>query len=235
RARQFRANFRVRVGQGKDDRVRRHAADHVRRQHVRARYTDEHIGVLQRIGQRALVGVHRKRRLVLGQVIATAVDHTLAIQHQDVVLAHAQFDHQLDRGDTGGAGTDAHDDDVLDFLLLQGQRIEQAGAADNGGAVLVVMEYRDITLLLENAFDLEAFRRLDVFQVDAAKGDVDAGDRINEGLRALRLDFDIEHVDTGEALEQNTLAFHHRLGRQRPQVAQAQDGGAITDHGHQVA
>src|SRR3712207_6942435 len=36
-------------------------------------------------------------------------------------------------------------------------------------------------------------------------------------------------------LFRSRLAFHHRLGRQRAEVAEAQDGGAVGDHGDHVA
>ncbi len=63
-------------------------------------------------------------------------------------------------------------------------------------------------------FDLEAMRRGDVLQVDAAEGRGDAHHRLDEILRVLGLDLDIEYVDVGEMLEQHRLAFHHRLARQ---------------------
>ncbi|MNN47938.1 hypothetical protein D3C81_1623820 [compost metagenome] len=97
------------------------------------------------------------------------------------------------------------------------------------------MEHRDVALFDQRALDLEALGRLDVFQVDAAEGDGDALDGVDEGLRAFRIHFDIEHVDAGEALEQHALAFHHRLGRQRAEVAQAENRGAVGNHRHQVA
>jgi hypothetical protein len=53
--------------------------------------------------------------------------------------------------------------------------------------------------------------------------------------RSLLVELDVEDVDAGELLEQHRLAFHHRLGRQRADVAQAQHGGAVGDHAHQVA
>ncbi|MNZ60426.1 hypothetical protein D3C78_784950 [compost metagenome] len=101
--------------------------------------------------------------------------------------------------------------------------------------MLVIVEHWDVALFDQCALDLEALRRLDVFQVDAAEGDGDALDGIDEGLRALGVDFDVEHIDTGEALEQHALAFHDRLGGQRAEVAQAENRGAVGNHRHQVA
>ena len=59
---------------------------------------------------------------------------------------------------------------------------------------------------------------------------------MSTSLSGSRLvDFDVEDVDAGEFLEQHALAFHHRLGGQRADIAQAQHGGAVGDDGHQVA
>ena len=49
------------------------------------------------------------------------------------------------------------------------------------------------------------------------------------------VDFQVDRVDIGEALEQHGLAFHHRLGGQRAQIAQAQDRRAVGDHRDEIA
>ena len=49
------------------------------------------------------------------------------------------------------------------------------------------------------------------------------------------VDFDVKHVNAGKLLEQHRLAFHHRLGRQRADVAQAQYGRAVGNDSDQVA
>ncbi|VVO23141.1 hypothetical protein PS691_04344 [Pseudomonas fluorescens] len=101
--------------------------------------------------------------------------------------------------------------------------------------MLVIVEHRNIALLDQSAFDFKALWRLDVFQVDATEGDRDALDGIDEGLRAFGVDFDVEHVDTGEALEQHALTFHDRLGSQWTEVTQAENRGAIGNHCNQIA
>ena len=50
-----------------------------------------------------------------------------------------------------------------------------------------------------------------------------------------RRHFEIDGIDVGEALEQHRLAFHHRLGGERAEVAQAEDGGAVGDDGDEIA
>ena len=51
----------------------------------------------------------------------------------------------------------------------------------------------------------------------------------------LGVQLDIENVDIGEAFEQNAFAFHDGFAGQRADIAQAQHGGAVADHRHQVA
>ncbi len=52
----------------------------------------------------------------------------------------------------------------------QMQRVDQAGGGDDRGAVLVVVEDRDVHQLAQALLDDEAFRRLDVLEIDAAEG-----------------------------------------------------------------
>ena len=163
------------------------------------------------------------------------MNHALAIQHQDIFLARTHLDQQPHRCHASGAGTHTDHLDVFDTLFLDFQRIDQTGTHHDGGTVLIIVEDRHIALLFKDALDLETLRRPDIFQVDTAKGAMDTHHSVDKGLGVFRVHFDIEHINTGKQLEQNPLAFHHRLGRQRTQIAKAQDGSAITDHGHQIA
>jgi proline iminopeptidase len=111
-----------------------------------------------------------------------------------------------------------------------------AAPTSDGGAVLVVVEHRDLHALAQLALDIKAVGRLDVFEVDAAKGWLQRGDDVHQPVEVvLFVDLDVEHVDAGKLLEQHRLAFHHRLGRQRADVAQAQHRRAVGDDRHQVA
>jgi hypothetical protein len=48
-------------------------------------------------------------------------------------------------------------------------------------------------------------------------------------------EFDVEHVDIGEAFKEDAFALHHRLARQCSDIAQAQHRGPVGDDAHQVA
>jgi len=91
--------------------------------------------------------------------------------------------------------------------------------------VLVIVEDRDVHALAQLLLDVEAFRRLDVFQVDAADGRLQHRDRVHQFIGIEFVQLQVEHVDAGELLEQAALAFHDRLRGQRADVAQAEHGG----------
>src|SRR5690606_19839162 len=87
----------------------------------------------------------------------------------------------------------------------------------------------------QHTLDLKTLGRLDIFQVDATESFVDAHHRVDKVLRRFRFQLDIEHINAGKQLEENTLAFHDRFRRQRAKITETENGGSITDHRHQVA
>jgi hypothetical protein len=101
--------------------------------------------------------------------------------------------------------------------------------------VLVVVEDRNLHAVAQFSLDVEAVRCLDVLEVDATKSGFERGNDLDQLVRVLLVDLNVEDIDTRELLEQHALAFHHRLGRQRADVTQTQHGGAVGDDGHQVA
>ena len=100
---------------------------------------------------------------------------------------------------------------------------------------VVVVEVRNIHQLAQAFFNDEALGRLDVFQIDAAERGAEVFDGVDEFFRVLGVDFEIDGIDVGEALEQHRLAFHHRLGGERAEIAEAEDRGAVGDDGDHVA
>ena len=101
--------------------------------------------------------------------------------------------------------------------------------------MLVVVEDRDLHARAQRALDVEAVGRLDVLEVDAAEGRLERRDQVDQLVEVLLVDLDVEDVDAGELLEQDALAFHHRLGGERADVAEAEHGRAVGDDGDQVA
>ena len=136
--------------------------------------------------------------------------------------------------DTGRAGSGDYDLDVGHVAFGEAKRVVERGEDHDGRAVLVVVEDRDVEALDELAFDLEAARRGDVLEVDAAEGRREAHDRLDDLGDILGRQRDRDRVDSAELLEQDGLALHdgHRGGG--ADVTQAQNGGAIGDHGDSV-
>ncbi|MNK99896.1 hypothetical protein D3C87_1203130 [compost metagenome] len=101
--------------------------------------------------------------------------------------------------------------------------------------MLVVVEHGDVHALAQLLLDVEALGRLDVLEVDAAQRGLQRRDDVDQLVGVVLGQLDVEHVDAGEFLEQAAFAFHHGLGGQRADVAQAQHGGAVGDDAHEVA
>jgi hypothetical protein len=101
--------------------------------------------------------------------------------------------------------------------------------------VLVVVHYRDVEAVVEAALDQEAARRGDILEVDAAEARGQLLDRLDDHIGVLRAQADRHSVDVGQLLKKDGLTLHHGHGRLGAEVAEAEDGTAVADHGHAVA
>src|SRR6185369_3808350 len=232
----LRGDFRIGIGHGEDDRLVRHRLDHLLGHLTLGRQAEEDVGSLHRFGQRAGFGRRRVRRLPLVHGFSAAlIDHALGVAQDDLLAGQAHALEQFDAGDRRGAGAVDHQRDVLQLSSGEMQRVDQAGGGYDRRAVLVVMEDGDVEQLTQALFNDETFRRLDVFEIDAAEGLADITYAIDELVDVLGIDFDVEGIDVGKALEQASFAFHDRLGGQGADIAEAEHGSAIGDHGDHVA
>jgi hypothetical protein len=90
------------------------------------------------------------------------------------------------------------------------------------------MEDRDLHGLIQLFLDLKTFRCPDIFEVDAPECRLEDLTSADDFLRILGSELDIEYVDVGEALEENTLAFHDRLSGESAYVPKSQHRCSIT-------
>ena len=127
----------------------------------------------------------------------------------------------LGRGDRRRARAGEHDLHRLDLLVDDLERVEQRGAGDDRGAVLVIVEDGNLHRLPKRFLDQEAVRRPDVFEVDPADGRLEELAEADHVFGLFGADFEIEDVEIGELLEEVTLALHDRLSGQRADVAEA--------------
>ena len=87
--------------------------------------------------------------------------------------------------------------DVLYAIQTNGDVI----GYDDGGAVLVIMEYWNVGLFFEAVFYIEAARGGDVFEVDAAKGWLKLFDDVDNLVRVLCSEANWEGLYASESLE----------------------------------
>ncbi len=162
------------------------------------------------------------------------IDQSGQIAEPDIFAPHAQFQQHVQAGDSRRTPAGGHHLDVGEPLARDGQRVRRSGTDDDGRAVLVVMEDRNFHTASAQVLDDEAVGGLDILQVDRTEGRLERADDVGQFHRVGFVHFDIETVDIGEFLEQDRLALHHRLRRQRPDIAEAQNGGAVRDHRDKV-
>jgi len=233
---QFRHDFRSRVGQGEDQGILGHGLDHFLLQHTGGGQAKEHIRVGNGVPQGTGSGFPGEAGLVgLHLFVPAHVNHALGIANGNVFPLDPQFAPQIQTGDGGSAGTGGHHLHFGGVLAHHLQAIQHGGGGNDGGPVLVIMEDRDGHPFLQLLLNVEALRRLDVFQINPAQGRFQGSDHFDQLVRVLFGDFNVEDVDASELLKQATLAFHHRLGGQGADVAQAQHGGPVGHHPHQIA
>ena len=175
------------------------------------------------------------------EVGAAVVDHALGIAEDELGTVGARGNVVLRAGNPGGTGAVHHEPAVSDLLADHAQGVQDAGEGDDGGAVLVVVEDRDLHRLLQRGLDGEARGRADVFEVDAAERGFQAGNGLDHliGVGAAVLlehaaDAERNGVDVGEAFEEDGFALHDGESGLRADVAEPEHGRAVADHGHGV-
>ena len=176
------------------------------------------------------------RRLPLVHALgAVLVDHALGVAEDDVFGCKTHRLDEFDAGNRRGSRAVADELGGLEIAARQMQRIDEAGCGDDRRAMLVVMEDRDVHDLAQALLDDEALGRLDILEIDAAEGGAEKAHAIDEFVRILGIDFEVDGIDVGETLEEDGLAFHHGLGGECAEIAETENGGAVGNHRHHVA
>ena len=180
--------------------------------------------------------VLRENDLVLIHQCRTAqIDHARQVGDPDVFARQAQLHEQAQACQGCRACSGGDELDLLDVLARDLQGVQHGRTHHDRRAVLVVVEHRDLHALSQRTLDVEAVGCLDVFEVDAAEGGLQRRDGVDQLVKVAFGQLDVEHIDARKFLEQHRLAFHHRLGCQRADVAQSQHGGAVGDDGNEIA
>ena len=109
--------------------------------------------------------------------------------------AHAEAHQQVEARERRGACAGADELDLGQILADDAQAVGDRRADDDRGAVLVVVEHRDLHPLAQLALDVEALRRLDVLEVDAAEGRLERRDDVDQLVGVAFVDLDVEAID----------------------------------------
>jgi hypothetical protein len=96
------------------------------------------------------------------------------------------------------------------------------------------MEDGDAHLCFEALFDIEAFGGFDIFEVNAAESGLEELDRIDKAVGVESGQFEVDSIYVGKAFEEEGFTFHNGLGSEGADIAEAEDGGAVSDDGDEV-
>src|SRR5690606_9955287 len=120
------------------------------------RKAEEAVRALQRLAERAVLGIDRMGRLPLVHALgAAAIDDALGVAEDDVARRHAHGLEQLRTGDRRSAR--AIDYELSGLKVAPGQMggVDESRGRDDRRSVLVVVENRDVHQLAQAAFDDE--------------------------------------------------------------------------------
>ena len=150
---------------------------------------------------------------------AALVNNALGVAENNVLVLHAQPHIMFGGGNARGAGAIENHAHAADIFADNLQRIQQRGSGDDRRAMLVVVEDRNLHGLAQSLLDVETLRGLDVFEIDSAESGFEQLADFDDLIGIVGVDFDVEDIHVGEALEQDGFPFHDRLARQRADIA----------------
>ena len=150
------------------------------------------------------------------------VSTPLAVRDQDVLALRTPRPTRMLRQAIAAAPAPEQTSLTSSILLPTDlQPIEDGRGRDDRGAVLVVVEHRDLHALAQPRLDEKHSGALMSSRLMPPKVGSMRGDDLDQLVGIGFVDLDIEHVDAGELLEQAALAFHHRLAGERRRCCRA--------------
>jgi len=156
----------------------------------------------------------------------------LRVRHAHILDAGGQK-HVRDRH-ARRTGTGHDDPQAVQLPSRQPGRRLQRRDHDDGGAVLIVVEDRDVQTLLKTVLDLEAAGGGDVLEVHPTERRSDPHDRLDDLFGVRGVQADRHRIHAAKLLEQQRFALHDRQGSLRPDVTEAENGRTVGNHKHGV-
>ena len=162
-------NLGIRICKSKHNRLLCHRLNHFGSNYIFNRKTEEHISSYHCLSKSVNVTVGSKFQFLRIEVGAFFVDNALAVAHHHILLSDTESDVEARTRHCGSTGAVNHKTSVFNLLALYFKRIEKSGSRNYCGAVLVVVHHRNVTFLLQSAFNLKALRRLDILKVNTSE------------------------------------------------------------------
>ena len=149
-------------------------------------------------------------------------------------FANTSVEKDLADSNTCCANTCNNNGQIFHLLASDLERVPQCSKGHHCGAVLVVMENRNIEACTQALFNLEALWRCDVFEVDSTEGWSDALDEVNDFINGASVNTNRETVNATELFKEERLSFHHGHGTFWANVTETKDGCSVTNDCHRV-
>ena len=160
-------------------------------------------------------------------VLIIPVDDTVYIDHDKIAYSHIK--QECAYCDTCRTCTVYYNRNILHLLACATYRIDKCRTHYNGCSVLIVMEYGNIELFFQSAFDLKASGSGYILYIYTAEA---VGYKLYRSyylVNILRLYTDRECVNACELLEQTAFAFHYGHSRKSAYIAKTEYGSTVRD------
>ncbi len=120
------------------------------------------------------------------------------IEHKDIFTFDAERHVKIGAGD--GSRTGSGNNDFTRGYFSSGQLagVDKPRSGNNRRTVLVIMENGNIHFFFQAFFNIKAFGRFDIFQIDTAECRLKGFDDLTNFFRVFFGKLDIEHINIGK-------------------------------------
>ncbi len=141
---------------------------------------------------------------------------------------------QAGNSHTGSTSTIYYYLGILELLSYQLEAVHQGRYYNDGSAMLIIMEYRNVHGFLQAVLNVKALRSLDILQIDAAKAWLQHLYSVANIVYAAGVEAQRHCIYTGKVLEEHSLALHNRQASTSTDIAQTKYSSTVGNNGYHV-
>ena len=160
-------------------------------------------------------------------ILIVLIDNTVYIDHDKITYSHIK--QECAYRNTCRTCAVYYNRNILHLLACATYRIDKSRTYYNGCSVLIVMEYGDIQLFFQSAFDLKASGSRDILYIDTTEA---VGYKLYRSyylVNILRLYADRKCVNACKFLEQTAFALHNGHSCESAYIAKTEYGCTVRD------